>query len=93
MGASCLSRHVPLAAALARGKRPPYGTLAVWHYAVRARAMSAARRALPPRAIGVGYRRPGNKVNGELQQARNRARVTAEMKCVVAPKWEGVRFQ
>ena len=84
MGASCLSRHVPLAAALARGKRPPYVTLAdtaIAAYAVRARAMSAARRALPPGAIGVGYRRPGNKVNGELQQARFRARVAAEMKC------------
>ena len=87
---------VPLGAVLARGGRPPPVTLAVvGAFAARparARAMAAARGALPPRACGVGHRRPGNKVNGELQQARSRARVAADMKCG-APQCEGVRFQ
>ena len=93
---TCTHRHkqsgfvcvfpVPFGAVLARGGRPPQVTLAevLGFFAARparTRAMAAARGALPPRACGVGHRRPGNKVNGELQQARRRARVAAEMKC------------
>ena len=93
---TCTHRHkqsgfvcvfpVPFGAVLARGGRPPQVTLAevLGFFAARparTRAMAAARGALPPRACGVGHRRPGNKVNGELQQARFRARVAAEMKC------------